>query len=80
MLASTKMLRVGLALQELSQNLILLGHQLLHCGSWRRGWGSLLILPATLPRCHLKTEIVAIVIPTHISERQDIISYGKKMP
>ena len=80
MLASTMMLLVGLALQELSQNLILLGHQLLHCGSWRRWRGSLLILPATLPSCHLKIEIVAIVIPTHISERQDIISYGRKMP
>jgi hypothetical protein len=33
MLASTMLLRVVLALQELSQNLILLGHQLLHCGS-----------------------------------------------
>jgi hypothetical protein len=33
MLASTMLLRVGLALQELSQNLVLLGHQLLHCGS-----------------------------------------------
>jgi hypothetical protein len=33
MLASTMLLRVGLALQELSQNLILLGQQLLHCGS-----------------------------------------------
>jgi hypothetical protein len=33
MLASTMLLRVGLALQELLQNLILLGHQLLHCGS-----------------------------------------------
>jgi hypothetical protein len=33
MLASTMLLRVGLTLQELSQNLILLGHQLLHCGS-----------------------------------------------
>jgi hypothetical protein len=33
MLASTMLLGVGLALQELPQNLILLGHQLLHCGS-----------------------------------------------
>jgi hypothetical protein len=33
MLVSTMLLRVGLALQELSQNLILLGHQLLHYGS-----------------------------------------------
>jgi hypothetical protein len=33
MLASTMLVRVGLALQELLQNLILLSHQLLHCGS-----------------------------------------------
>jgi hypothetical protein len=33
MLASTMLLRVGLVLQELSQNLILLSHKLLHCGS-----------------------------------------------
>jgi hypothetical protein len=32
-LASTMLLRVGLALQKLSQNLVLLGHQLLHYGS-----------------------------------------------
>jgi hypothetical protein len=67
MLASTMLLRVGLALQELSQNLILLGHQLLHCGSWGRWRGSLLVLPATLPSCHLKTEIVAIVIQLTVS-------------
>jgi hypothetical protein len=78
MLASTMLLRVGLALQELSQNLVLLGHQLLHCGSWRRWRGNLLVMPATLPSCHLKTEIGAIVIPTHCFERQDIISYGRK--
>jgi hypothetical protein len=54
MLASTMLLGVGLALQELSQNLILLGHQLLHCGSWR--WrGNLLVMPTMLPSCHLKT-------------------------
>jgi hypothetical protein len=80
MLASTMLLRVGLALQDLSQNLILLGHQLLHCGSWRRWRGNLLVMPAMLPSCHLKTEIVAIVIPSHNLERQAIISYGKKMP
>jgi hypothetical protein len=68
MLASTMLLRVGLALQELSLNLILLGHQLLHCGSWRRWRGNLLVMPATLPSCHLETEIVAIVIPTHSFE------------
>jgi hypothetical protein len=78
-LASTMLLRVGLALQELSQNVILLGHQLLHCGSWRRWRGNLLVMPATLPSCHLKTEIVAIVIPTHNFERHAIISYGRKI-
>ena len=78
MLASTMLLRVGLALQELSQNLILLGHQLLHCGSWRRWRGNLLVMPATLPSYHLKTEIFAIIIPTHSFERQDIISDGKE--
>jgi hypothetical protein len=48
MLASTMLLRVGLALQELSHNLILLGHQLLHCGSWKRWRGNLLVMPATV--------------------------------
>jgi hypothetical protein len=80
MLASTMLLGVGVALQELSQNLILLGHQLLHCGSRRRWRGNLLVMPTTLPSYHLKTEIVATVIPTHGFERQDIISYGRKMP
>jgi hypothetical protein len=78
MLASTMLLRVGLALQELSQNLILLGHQLLHCGSWRRWRGNLLVMPATLPSCHLKIEIATIVIPSHSFKRQDIISHGRK--
>jgi hypothetical protein len=35
-------------------------------------------MPATLPSCHLKIEIAAIVIPTHDFGRQDIISYGRK--
>jgi hypothetical protein len=59
------LLRVGLVLQELSQNFVLLSHQLLHRGSWRRWWGNLLILPAMLPSYHMKTEVVAIVIPIH---------------
>jgi hypothetical protein len=79
MLASTMLLGVGLALQVLSQNLILLGHQLLHCGSWRWWRGNLLVMPATLPSCHLKIEIVAIVILIHNFERHAIISYGKKI-
>jgi hypothetical protein len=78
MLASTMLLRVGLTLQELSQNLFLLGHQLLHSESWRRWRGNLLVMPATLPSCHMKIEIAAIVIPTHNFKRQDIISYGRK--
>jgi hypothetical protein len=36
--------------------------------------------PVTLPSYHLKTEIVAIVIPIHNFERYAIISYGKKLP
>jgi hypothetical protein len=80
MLASTMLLGVGLALQELPQNLIMLGHQLLHCGSWRRWRWNLLVMPAMLPSCHMKTEIVANVIPTHNFERQAIISYGKEIP
>jgi hypothetical protein len=80
MLDSTMLLRVGLALQELSQNLILLGHQLLHCGSWRRWRGNLLVMPATLPSCHLKTEIVAIVIPTHSSNDKISSHMEGKMP
>jgi hypothetical protein len=80
LLASTMLLGVGLALQELSLYLILLGHQLLHCGSWRRWRGNMLVMPATLPSCHLKIEIVAIVIPTHNFKRHAIISYGSKMP
>jgi hypothetical protein len=64
-LASTVLLMVGLVLQELSQNFVLLSHQLLHRGSWGRWRGNLLILPTTLPSCHLETKIVAIVIPIH---------------
>jgi hypothetical protein len=45
MLASTMLLGVGLALQGLSQDLVLLSHQLLHCGSWRRWRGNLLVCP-----------------------------------
>jgi hypothetical protein len=79
LLASTMLLGVGLALQELSQNLVLLGHKLLHGGSWRRWRGNLLVMPATLPSCHLKTEIVANVISIHQFELHAIISYGKKI-
>jgi hypothetical protein len=40
--------------------------------------GNLLVMPATLPSCHLKTEIGAIVIPIRHSGRQGIITYGRK--
>jgi hypothetical protein len=73
------LLRVVLALQALSQNFVLLSHQLLHHGSWRRWRVNLLVLHATLPSCHLKTEIVAIVIPIHNFEQYAFISYGKKL-
>jgi hypothetical protein len=39
----------------------------------------LLVLPTTLPSCHLKTEIIAIVISIHNFEQHAIISYGKKI-
>jgi hypothetical protein len=31
-----------------------------------------------VPSCHMKTEIVAIVIPSHNFEQRAIISYGRK--
>jgi hypothetical protein len=77
LLASTKLLRVGLALHQLSQNLILLSHQLLYHGSWRRWRGNLLILPAMLPNCHLKTEIFAIVTSIHDSEQYSVYHMEK---
>jgi hypothetical protein len=77
-LASTILLRVGLAPQKLSQNFILLSHQLLHRGSWRRWWGNLLVLSATLPSCHLKTQIAAIVIPIHNSEQYALYHMERK--
>jgi hypothetical protein len=80
MLASTMLLGVGLVLQEPSQNLVLLGHQLLHYGSWRRWRGNLLVMPATLPSCHLKTEIVAIVIQLTISDDKILSHMEGKMP
>jgi hypothetical protein len=65
-------------LQELSQNFVLLSHQLLHRGSWGRWRGNLLVMPAALPGYHLKKEIAAIVIPHHNFEQHAIISYGRK--
>jgi hypothetical protein len=41
--------------------------------------GNLLVLPAMLPSCHLKIEIVTIVIPIHYFEQHAIISYGRKL-
>jgi hypothetical protein len=80
-LASTMLLRVGLALQELSQNFVLPSHQLLHRGSWRRWRGNLLILPATLPGCHLKIEILPLlsqfIIPNnmlYIIQKESVIT------
>jgi hypothetical protein len=42
---------------------------------WR---GNLLVLPATLPSCHLKTEIAAIVIPIHNSEQYALYHTERK--
>jgi hypothetical protein len=71
------LLRVGLTLQELSQNFVLLSHQLLHHGSWGRQRGNMLVMPVVLPSYHLKTEIVAIVIPIPNFKQYAFISYGK---
>jgi hypothetical protein len=40
--------------------------------------GNLRVMPVTLSSCHLKTEIVAIVIPTHNFKQHAIISHGRK--
>jgi hypothetical protein len=39
----------------------------------------LLVMPAMLPICHLKTKIIDIVIPIHNFEQHAIILYGKKI-
>jgi hypothetical protein len=39
---------------------------------------NLLILPTTLPSCHLKIEIVAIVIPIHNSEQYSLYYTERK--
>jgi hypothetical protein len=78
MLASTMLLRVGLTLQELSQNLILLGHQLLHCGSWRRWRGNLLVMPAMLPSCHLKQRLLPLLSELTILDDKLLSHIGRK--
>jgi hypothetical protein len=80
MLASTMLLRVGLALQELSQNLVLLGHQLLHCGSWRRWQGNLLVIPVTLPSCHLKQRLPPLLSQLTVSNDRISSHMEGKMP
>jgi hypothetical protein len=40
--------------------------------------GKVLVLPATLPSCHLKTEIAAIVIPIHKSEQYALYHMERK--
>jgi hypothetical protein len=42
--------------------------------------GNLLIMPTTLPSCHLKTEIVAIVIQLTISDDKILSHMEGKMP
>jgi hypothetical protein len=57
-------------------------NQLLHRGSWRRWRGNLLILPAMLPSCHMKTEIFPslsqFIIPNNmlcIIQKENIITH-----
>jgi hypothetical protein len=51
------MLRWWLTLGQLSQDLILLSHELLQSGRWWRRWRNALILATTLPPGHLKNHI-----------------------
>jgi hypothetical protein len=57
MVPTTIMLRWWLTLGQLSQDLILLSHELLQSGRrWRR-WRNALILATTLPPGHLKNHV-----------------------
>jgi hypothetical protein len=52
--ATSKLLRLGLALNQLSQDFIFLCYQILHGRRWWWWRQSLLVLSATLSACHLK--------------------------
>jgi hypothetical protein len=58
MVSTTIVLRWWLTLSQLSQDLILLSHELLQSG-WRWRWRNVLILATTLPPGHLKNHIHA---------------------
>jgi hypothetical protein len=54
MITTTIVLRWWLTLSQLSHDLILLGHQLLHGRRLRRWWRNTLILSTARSSCHLK--------------------------
>ena len=54
MITTTIMLRWRLTLRQLSQNLVLLSHQLLQSRRRWRWWRNALILSTTRSSCHLK--------------------------
>jgi hypothetical protein len=58
MVSTTIVLRWWLSLGQLSQDLILLSHELLQSGRWWRWWRNALILATTLPPGHLKTTFI----------------------
>jgi hypothetical protein len=55
-ITTTIVLRWGLTLSQLSQNLILLSHQFLHGRRRRQWWRNALILSTARSSCHLKIE------------------------
>jgi hypothetical protein len=63
MVSTTIVLRWWLTLSQLSQDLILLSHELLQSGRrWR--WRNVLILATTLPPGHLKNHILNTLFPS----------------
>jgi hypothetical protein len=71
---------VGLALQELSQNFVLLSHQFLRPWELGEAAGELARYARDAAWLPSEKEIAAIVIPHHNFEQHAIISYGRKLP
>jgi hypothetical protein len=59
-ITTTIVLGLWLLLSQLSQNLILLSHQLLHGRRRRRWWRNALILSTARSSCHLKFRMLLI--------------------
>jgi hypothetical protein len=71
MVSTTIMLRWWLTLGQLSQDLILLSHELLQSGRRWRWWRNALVLATTLPPGHLKKPHIYL---TPYFQVQDLIA------